>query len=142
MWQYSSRCYVSGIDGFVDVNIAFFGYANYHVDTKDAVITVTNTDIKRTYNPDAGELTEELNLLDGVKGTNSIGYDTEVEYSIYDDEGNEYSEADAISRAGAYTVEYRFKDPKSGWIKNTARLEIIVMSVEKESTQQETKEEV
>ena len=142
MWQYSSRCYVSGIDGFVDVNIAFFGYANYHVDTKDAVITVTNTDIKRTYNPDAGELTEELNLLDGVKGTNSIGYDTEVEYSIYDDEGNEYSEADAISRAGAYTVEYRFKDPKSGWIKNTARLEIIVMSGEKESTQQETKEEV
>ena len=142
MWQYSSRCYVSGIDGFVDVNIAFFGYANYHVDTKDAVITVTNTDIKRTYNPDAGELTEELNLLDGVKGTNSIGYDTEVEYSIYDDEGNEYSEADAISRAGVYTVEYRFKDPKSGWIKNTARLEIIVMSVEKESTQQETKEEV
>lgn len=40
------------------------------------MITVTNTDIKRTYNPDAGELTEELNLLDGVKGTNSIGYDT------------------------------------------------------------------
>ena len=142
MWQYSSRCYVSGIDGFVDVNIAFFGYANYHVDTKEAVITVANTDIKRTYNQDTGELTEELNLMDGVKGTNSIGYDTEVEYSIYDDEGNEYSEADAISRAGVYTVEYRFKDPKSGWIKNTARLEIEVIADAQKSTQKETKEEV
>ncbi len=142
MWQYSSRCYVNGIAGRVDVNIAFFGYANYHVDTKDAVITVTNTDIKRTYNQDTGELTEELDLLDGVKGTNSIGYDTDVEYSIYDDEGNEYSEADAISKAGVYTVEYRFKDPKSGWIKNTARLEITVIAETREAIQQETKEEV
>ena len=80
MWQYSSRCYVEWYQmDLLMLDIAFFGYANYHVDTKDAVITVTNTDIKRTYNRlmQVGRLTEELNLLDGVKGTNSIGYDTD-----------------------------------------------------------------
>ena len=130
MWQYSSRCYVDGISGQVDVDIAFFGYANYHVDTKDAVLTVTNKEIKRTYGDGIGRLTEELNLLDGVKGINTIGYDMDIEYSIYDESGNEYSEEEAISTAGKYTVEYRFKDPKSGWIKNTAKLEIEVITEE------------
>lgn len=130
MWQYSSRCYVDGISGQVDVDIAFFGYANYHVDTKDAVLTVTNKEIKRTYGDGIGRLTEELNLLDGVKGINTIGYDMDIEYSIYDESGNEYSEEEAISTAGEYTVEYRFKDPKSGWIKNTAKLEIEVITEE------------
>ena len=129
MWQYSSRCYVDGISGQVDVDIAFFGYANYHVDTKDAVLTVTNKEIKRTYGDGIGRLTEELNLLDGVKGINTIGYDMDIEYSIYDESGNEYSEEEAISTAGKYTVEYRFKDPKSGWIKNTAKLEIEVITM-------------
>jgi len=130
MWQYSSRCYVDGISGQVDVDIAFFGYANYHVDTKDAVLTVTNKEIRRTYGDGIGRLTEELNLLDGVKGINTIGYDMDIEYSIYDESGNEYSEEEAISTAGKYTVEYRFKDPKSGWIKNTAKLEIEVITEE------------
>ncbi len=49
---------------------------------------------------------------------------------IYDESGNEYSEEEAISTAGEYTVEYRFKDPKSGWIKNTAKLEIEVITEE------------
>ena len=49
---------------------------------------------------------------------------------IYDESGNEYSEEEAISTAGKYTVEYRFKDPKSGWIKNTAKLEIEVITEE------------
>lgn len=105
MWQYSSRCYVDGISGQVDVDIAFFGYANYHVDTKDAVLTVTNKEIKRTYGDGIGRLTEELNLLDGVKGINTIGYDMDIEYSIYDESGNEYSEEEAISTAGEYTVD-------------------------------------
>lgn len=130
MWQYGVTDTVAGIDGYVDMNIAFFGYANYHVDTKDAVLTVTNKEIKRTYGEGIGRLTEELNLLDGVKGTNTIGYDMDVEYSVYDESGNEYSEEEAISTAGKYTVEYRFKDPKSGWIKNTATLEIEVISEE------------
>ncbi|MFR2510916.1 MAG: hypothetical protein ACLS9K_01200 [Lachnospira eligens] len=54
----------------------------------------------------------------------------DIEYSIYDESGNEYSEEEAISTAGKYTVEYRFKDPKSGWIKNTAKLEIEVITEE------------
>ena len=82
MWQYSSRCYVDGISGQVDVDIAFFGYANYHVDTKDAVLTVTNKEIKRTYGDGIGRLTEELNLLDGVKGINTIGYDMDIQYMM------------------------------------------------------------
>lgn len=92
--------------------------------------TVTNKEIKRTYGDGIGRLTEELNLLDGVKGINTIGYDMDIEYSIYDESGNEYSEEEAISTAGEYTVEYRFKDPKSGWIKNTAKLEIEVITEE------------
>ncbi len=130
MWQYGVTDTVAGIDGYVDMNIAFFGYANYHVDTEDAVLTVTNKEIKRTYGEGIGRLTEELNLLDGVKGTNTIKYDVDVEYSIYDEAGNEYSEEDAVSTAGTYKVEYRFKDPKSGWIKNTATLIIEVISEE------------
>ena len=54
----------------------------------------------------------------------------DIEYSIYDESGNEYSEEEAISTAGKYTVEYRFKDPKSGWIKNTAKLEIEAITEE------------
>ncbi len=130
MWQYGVTDTVAGINGYVDMNIAFFGYANYHVDTKDAVLSVTNKEIKRTYGEGIGGLTEELNLLDGVKGTNTIGYDMDVEYSIYDEAGNECSEEDAVSTAGTYTVEYRFKDPKSGWIENTATLIIEVISEE------------
>lgn len=94
------------------------------------MLTVTNKEIKRTYGDGIGRLTEELNLLDGVKGINTIGYDMDIEYSIYDESGNEYSEEEAISTAGKYTVEYRFKDPKSGWIKNTAKLEIEVITEE------------
>ncbi len=63
MWQYSSRCYVDGISGQVDVDIAFFGYANYHVDTKDAVLTVTNKEIKRTYGDGIGRRQRNLICL-------------------------------------------------------------------------------
>lgn len=142
MWQYGVTDTVDGIDGYVDMNIAFFGYANYHVDTKDAVLTVTNKDIKRTYNEETGELTEALNLLDGVKGTNTIGYEVDVEYTIYDDTGSECSEEYAISTAGTYTVEYRFKDPKSGWITDTAKLQIEIVSASFETTSEISTENI
>ena len=130
MWQYGVTDSVAGIDGYVDMNIAFFGYANYHIDTQEAVITVKNKSLKRYYGTGAGKLSEELNLLDGVKGTNSIGYDMDVEYTFFDAAGMEYSEKDALSTEGKYTVRYSFKDPKSGWIYNTAQLQIIVVTEE------------
>ena len=99
-------------------------------------------EIKRTYNKETGELTEALNFLDGVKGTNTIGYEVDVEYTIYDDTGSECSEEYAVSTAGTYTVEYRFKDPKSGWITNTAKLQIEIVSASFETTSEISTENI
>ncbi len=141
MWQYGITDTVNGISGYVDMNIAFFGYANYKVNgAQEAAITVANKNIKRTYDKKIGELTEKLNLLDGVKGTNSIGYDMDVEYTIYDKAGEEYSEEEAVSTAGTYIVEYSFTDPKSGLIKNMAELQINVINTTTESTTEATTE--
>ena len=54
----------------------------------------------------------------------------DVEYTFFDAAGMEYSEKDALSTEGKYTVRYSFKDPKSGWVYNTAELQIIVVSEE------------
>lgn len=126
MWQYGVTDTVDGIDGYVDMNIAFFGYANYKVNgAQDATLTVTNTNITRYLGHDSGKLNEGVDFMSGVKGVNSIGYEMDVDYDIIDSSGNSVDEEDALSQPGRYTVRYSFKDPKSGNITKDAVLNIV-----------------
>ena len=126
MWQYGVTDTVDGIDGYVDMNIAFFGYANYKVNgAQDAALTVTNTNITRYLGHDSGKLNEGVDFMSGVKGVNSIGYEMDVDYDIIDSSGNSVDEEDALSQPGRYTVRYSFKDPKSGNITKDAVLNIV-----------------
>lgn len=126
MWQYGVTDTVDGIDGYVDMNIAFFGYANYKVNgAQDATLTVQNTNITRYLGHDSGKLNEGVDFMSGVKGVNSIGYEMDVDYDIIDSSGNSVDEEDALSQPGRYTVRYSFKDPKSGNITKDAVLNIV-----------------
>lgn len=126
MWQYGVTDTVDGIDGYVDMNIAFFGYANYKVNgAQDAALTVTNTNITRYLGHDSGKLNEGVDFMSGVKGVNSIGYEMDVDYDIINSSGNSVDEEDALSQPGIYTVRYSFKDPKSGNITKDAVLNIV-----------------
>lgn len=126
MWQYGVTDTVDGIDGYVDMNIAFFGYANYKVNgAQDAALTVTNTNITRYLGHDSEELNEGVDFMSGVKGVNSIGYEMDVDYDIINSSGNSVDEEDALSQPGRYTVRYSFKDPKSGNITKDAVLNIV-----------------
>lgn len=126
MWQYGVTDTVDGIDGYVDMNIAFFGYANYKVNgAQDATLTVQNTNITRYLGHDSGKLNEGVDFISGVKGVNSIGYEMDVDYDIIDSSGNSVDEEDALSQPGRYTVRYSFKDPKSGNITKDAVLNIV-----------------
>ena len=126
MWQYGVTDTVDGIDGYVDMNIAFFGYANYKVNgAQDATLTVTNTNITRYLGHDSGKLNEGVDFMSGVKGVNSIGYEMDVDYDIIDSSGNSVDEEDALSQPDRYTVRYSFKDPKSGNITKDAVLNIV-----------------
>ncbi len=126
MWQYGVTDTVDGIDGYVDMNIAFFGYANYKVNgAQDATLTVQNTNITRYLGHDSEKLNEGVDFMSGVKGVNSIGYEVDVDYDIIDSSGNSVDEEDALSQPGRYTVRYSFKDPKSGNITKDAVLNIV-----------------
>lgn len=126
MWQYGVTDTVDGIDGYVDMNIAFFGYANYKVNgAQDATLTVQNTNITRYLGHDSGKLNEGVDFMSGVKGVNSIGYEMDVDYDIINSSGNSVDEEDALSQPGRYTVRYSFKDPKSGDITKDAVLNIV-----------------
>lgn len=126
MWQYGVTDTVDGIDGYVDMNIAFFGYANYKVNgAQDATLTVQNTNITRYLGHDSGKLNEGVDFMSGAKGVNSIGYEMDVDYDIIDSSGNSVDEEDALSQPGRYTVRYSFKDPKSGNITKDAVLNIV-----------------
>ena len=126
MWRYGVTDTVDGIDGYVDMNIAFFGYANYKVNgAQDATLTVQNTNITRYLGHDSGKLNEGVDFMSGVKGVNSIGYEMDVDYDIINSSGNSVDEEDALSQPGRYTVRYSFKDPKSGDITKDAVFNIV-----------------
>lgn len=129
MWQYGVTDTVDGIDGYVDMNIAFFGYANYKVNgAQDATLTVDNKTITRYLGKSSRSLDAPIDLMQGVKGTNSIGYKGDVWFEIIDKDNDEVDEDYAFSTPGTYKVVYKFKDPKSGIIKNEATLNIIEVS--------------
>ncbi|MBE6119167.1 MAG: hypothetical protein E7189_01820 [Erysipelotrichaceae bacterium] len=126
MWQYSSNGYVNGISGRVDMNIAFFGYANYKAPgLQEPKITIANTNNVRYYGSHSGASNQTWSSLDGVSAVNSLGYKADVEYHIYCSNGNEAWDSYAITHPDNYTIYYSFKDPKSGKITAKSNLSVI-----------------
>lgn len=111
MWQYGVTDTVPGIDGWCDMNIAFFTYGNYQVEgLTDPVIEVKNAH-KQVF---AGD---EFDFEDGVRGVNSIGYEVELNWRVIDSKGTLIDEAvenDFTDKAGEYTIRYTFADPRVG----------------------------
>ena len=120
IWQYGATDTVAGINGYVDMNIAFFGYANYKVNNlTEPSITVDAEPITLT----EGETTD---FLSHVTAVNSIGYQVNVEeemyYYLYDNNNQEVYDDYAFNNAGTYKLLYKFKDPKKGWIEKSLSL--------------------
>lgn len=121
MWQYTPKGHVNGINGCVDMDIAY-----QMSGLQDPAITLPSEN--KTIN-----VGDEYDFMSGVKGTNSLGYDAEVEYTITNSSGEEVEASSVSGTAGKYTVEYSFKDPRKGKITK----KMILTVVEKE-TQKET----
>ncbi|MDD3239211.1 MAG: hypothetical protein PHW47_03835, partial [Lachnospira sp.] len=121
MWQYKSKGSVPGISGYVDMNIAFFSYSGFKVDSKEAEITVP----KETITAVAGVKSTEPNIHDGVKAINSIGYEMEYNTYIYNSNGDSVDASTAYANAGIYKISYSFTDPKNGIIQKDITLNVV-----------------
>lgn len=114
MWQYGVSDSVDGIDGYVDMDIAFFSYDNYEVKgMQDPQLTVTNTQLQVRKG-------QKADLLDGVSDINCLGYVADITCKI---EGAEDTDTSKLA-TGTYTVTYSFKDPKTGTLSRTAELKV------------------
>ena len=130
MWQYTSKGHVNGINGRVDMDIAFFSYSNYQVSgLQDPSITLPSENKTITVG-------DGYDFMAGVKGTNSLGYDAEVEYTITNSSGEEVEASSVSGMSGKYTVEYSFKDPRKGEITKK-----MILTVAEKETQKETEKE-
>ena len=101
VWQYTSKGTVNGIRTKVDMNVMFPGASNIYepkLNTTNSVF-VTN-------------LTQDINLLNGVSATGSNGKDAmqNVQVTVKTKTGTVISKSDAIGRSGAYIIEYTLKD--------------------------------
>ena len=127
MWQYGVTNTVDGIDGYVDMNIAFFGYANYQVNgLQKPKIEVPSDNVTVTESEGA------FDIWNGVKATNSIGYDEDLDYVIKNANGDEVSIEDANVTPGVYTIEYSFIDPKEGYTSRKVTLTVLKKEEETE----------
>lgn len=113
-WQYGVSDSVPGIDGYVDMNLAFFSYSDYEVKgLQEPELNVNLKELSVTQG-------ESWNLLTGVFGVNSLGYLTDVSCKIG---GTEYTDTSSLA-AGKYTVTYSFKDPRRGLLSETTELTV------------------
>ena len=127
MWQYGVTNTVDGIDGYVDMNIAFFGYANYQVNgLQKPKIEVPSDNVTVTESEGA------FDIWNGVKATNSIGYDEDLDYVIKNANGDEVTIEDANVTPGVYTIEYSFIDPKEGYTSRKVTLTVLKKEEETE----------
>lgn len=105
IWQYGSTGRVDGINGNVDLNVGFFTYSGSEVPTSPIKISLPNSKITTNINV-------PINLLDGVKATNTAGLDvtSSIKLTLKDGNGNEVSRDLAFMTPGSYTVSYYIKD--------------------------------
>jgi hypothetical protein len=113
-WQYGVSNTIDGIDGYVDMDLAFFAYSNYEIQglqEPELNVALTEIEVKRG---------ENWNLLDGVYGVNSLGYIVDVKCEV---DGEELTNTRGLT-AGQYTVTYSMKDPRRGTLTQTATLNV------------------
>lgn len=113
-WQYGVSDSVPGIDGYVDMNVAFFSYSNYEVKgLQEPELNIDYKDIKIRHG-------DKWILSEGVYGVNSLGYPVDVKCMVGD---TEYTDTGSLA-TGKYNLTYSFKDPRRGMLKETATLTI------------------
>lgn len=106
IWQYSSTGRVDGIDGEVDLNVAFFSYVGSGVENTTLKINVPNS----PFVTNIGVAIDDF--YKGVTATNSAGIDATntVTYFIYNEAGQLMDENSLYNVAGTYEVAYYIKD--------------------------------
>ena len=127
MWQYGVTNTVDGINGWCDMNIAFFGYANYKVQgLQEPKVTIANPNNIRYLGSHSGQLDSNFDFWTGVNGTNSIGYNvTDMDCQVFNSSGQVVSWMNVYYFPDVYTIKYSFKDPKSGIVSASSKLEVI-----------------
>lgn len=105
MWQYTSTATCPGIQGQVDMNVAFFSYSGSGVPTSAIVLNLPAT----SYTTNVGT---PVDYKTGVKAFNTAGLDvsSSVTTSISDSDGNLISAAEVFNTPGQYTITYTIKD--------------------------------
>ena len=105
MWQYKSTGRVPGINGNVDMNVAFFSYEGSGVPTQALTLNVTNKQV--TTNEGT-----EVDLKRGVTSVNTAGKNVSqnVTYTIKNSSGTLVSYNEAKNQPGTYTVTYTTRD--------------------------------
>ena len=105
MWQYTSTATCPGIQGQVDMNVAFFSYSGSGVPTSAIVLNLPAT----SYTTNVGT---PVDYKTGVKAFNTAGLDvsSSVTTSISDGDGNLISASEVFNTPGSYTITYTIKD--------------------------------
>ena len=152
VWQYGVTDTVPGINGWCDMDIAFFSYGNYEVqglqepginfDVASFTLTQGCDRYGNPVNLDEGSDSLSAYLRNNAHGKNCIGYDVELEMTIRDLAGNERDYTSVITSPGSYIVSYSFVDPRNGMITKELSLNIISKPTESPTeTETETESE-
>jgi GH25 family lysozyme M1 (1,4-beta-N-acetylmuramidase) len=144
IWQYGVTDTVPGINGWCDMDIAFFSYGNYQVQGMQDPYISLRTENFSLYegcdingnslpaNNDGGDYAAYLR--ENATGKNCIGYDANLSMVITNSSGNEVDYWTAIHSPGRYTVTYSFVDPRNGYITKAATLVVTTKPTEPETT--------
>ncbi|MCR5515359.1 MAG: glycoside hydrolase family 25 protein [Lachnospira sp.] len=144
IWQYGVTDTVPGINGWCDMDIAFFSYGNYQVQgmqdpyislKRDSFSLIEGCDLNGNSLPannDGGDYAAYLR--ENATGKNCIGYDANLSMVITNSSGNEVDYWTAIHSPGRYTVTYSFVDPRNGYITKAATLVVMTKPTEPETT--------
>lgn len=105
MWQYTSTGSVPGIEGNVDLDIAFFSYNNSGVSSDGLVLEPP----AKTFT--AG-LNEDVDIITGLKAYNAAGINvaSDVVITIMDASGEFLTLSKAVQAEGEYTITYSLVD--------------------------------
>jgi GH25 family lysozyme M1 (1,4-beta-N-acetylmuramidase) len=116
MWQYGVTNTVSGINTYVDMNVAMFSYDNYTIDLYEAYISTDSDLIEVPYG-------KASNFLDSCHAMNCLGVDNSVVVVI---DNKRYTSRAAINKVsrGTHNVTISFTDPLYGTISKSFQIKV------------------
>lgn len=105
MWQYTSTATVPGIQGVVDMNVAFFSYSGSDVPTSAIQLHLPSD----SYTTNVGT---PIDYMTGVTAFNTTGLNVSnsITTLITDSNGNTIDKSDVFNTPGEYTITYTIKD--------------------------------